>query len=174
MESTFQNLEILKVLNCQNLTNLLPSRPSFQHLKELQISGCRKLVNLVTSTTAKSLVQLVKMRVDRCSGMTEVVVAAATTASEVDNIIFSKLKSLTLEKLESLASFCLGNCTFKFSSLEYLRVIDCPKMKIFSRGELSTPRVKVRYGRGVGEWRWDSDLNTTIQQLHEQKVRIVF
>ncbi|KAJ4721537.1 Disease resistance protein [Melia azedarach] len=167
MEPTLQNLEILKVLNCQNLTILLPSSPSFQHLKELQISGCKRLVNLATSTAAKSLVQLVKITVRKCSGMTEVVAAAS---SEVDNIIFRKLESLTLVNLESLASFCSGNCTFRFSSLEYLCVIDCPKMKIFCRGEISTPRIQVRFGQGLNERRWESDLNKTIEQLHGQKL----
>ncbi|KAJ4706763.1 Disease resistance protein [Melia azedarach] len=167
-DSIFQHLEILEVLSCENLTSLLPSSLSFQHLKELEVWDCEKLVNLVTSTTAKSLVQLVKMTISRCSGMTEVVVAAA--ASEGNNVIFSKLDSLTLRNLESLASFCSGNCTFKFSSLQKLVVIDCPKMKHFSRGELSTKRVVVWYGNGADEWLWDSDLNTTIEQLHKQKL----
>ncbi|KAJ4721529.1 Disease resistance protein [Melia azedarach] len=166
MDSILQNLEILQVPYCENLTNLLSFSSSFQHLKVLEVWGCKKLVNLVTSTTAKSLVQLVKMGVYECSGMTEVVVVAAA-AIEGDNIIFNKLKSLRLENLESLASFCSGNCTFKFSSLEELIMIGCPKMKNFSRGELTTPGVKVRYGDGGDEWRGSSDLNATIQQLHE-------
>ncbi|KAJ4721046.1 Disease resistance protein [Melia azedarach] len=161
-DSIFQNLEILEVLSCENLMTLLPSSSSFQHLKELEVGYCMKLVNLVTSTTAKSLVQLLKMTVYKCSGMTEVVAAA----SEGDNIIFSKLKSLTLVNLESLASFCSGNCTFKFSSLEDLAVIDCPKMMIFSGGELCTSRVRMWYGKEVYEWRWESDLNKSIEQLH--------
>ncbi|KAJ4721542.1 NB-ARC domain-containing disease resistance protein [Melia azedarach] len=170
-DSIFQNLEVLELSFCQNLTNLLPSSASFQHLRELQVWSCKKLVNLVTSTTAKSLVQLVKMTIYGCSGMTEVVVvAAAAAASEADTIIFCKLNSLSLLNLESLASFCSGNCRFKFSSLEDLLVVHCPQMKIFSEGELSTPRVEVRYGKGANEWRWDGDLNTTIQQLHQQKL----
>ncbi|KAJ4721541.1 Disease resistance protein [Melia azedarach] len=169
MDSIFQSLEILDMSYCENLTNLLPCSLSFQHLKELNVGNCKKLVNLVTSTIAKGLVQLVKMTVCGCSGMTEVV-AAAAAASEGDNIVFGKLQRLTLRNLESLASFCSGTCTFKFSSLEHLVVIDCPKMKIFSRGELTTPRVRVKYGNEAGEWRWGSDLNTAIQQLHAQKL----
>ncbi|KAJ4721534.1 Disease resistance protein [Melia azedarach] len=163
MDSTFQNLEILRVFNCKNMTNLLPSSPSFQHLKELHVGKCRKLVNLVTSTTAKGLVQLVKMTVSRCSEMTAVVVAASA-ASEGDSIVFSKLKSLSLRFSKSLASFCSGNCAFKFPALEELVVIGCPKMEIFCRGELTAPRVKVQYDN---KGRWESDLNKVIEELRD-------
>ncbi|KDO48646.1 hypothetical protein CISIN_1g046454mg [Citrus sinensis] len=91
---------------------------------------------------------------------------------EKEEIVFSKLKALILCDLESLTSFCSANYTFKFLSLEYLEVIGCPKMKIFTTGESSTPpRVTVSYGESGNQQRWaNNDLNTTIQQLHAEKL----
>ncbi|KAB2064099.1 hypothetical protein ES319_A10G266100v1 [Gossypium barbadense] len=48
-------------------------------------------------------------------------------------IVVSKLKCLQLSKLHSLTSFCPGNYTFNFPSLEELVMEGCPRLKIFFR-----------------------------------------
>ncbi|KAH9754888.1 Disease resistance protein [Citrus sinensis] len=170
LDSILANLEILRVYCCQNLTVLLPSSSvSFWNLTDLQVWGCKKLMNLVTSSTAKSLVRLMTMKVCGSKAMTQVVVSEEDGAE--DEIVFSKLKTLSLLDLDSLTSFYSGNYTFKFPSLQDLEVIGCPKMKIFTTGELCTPpRVNVWYGEGDGECRWANDLNVTIQELHAEKM----
>ncbi|KAF3944594.1 hypothetical protein CMV_028951 [Castanea mollissima] len=60
-----------------------------------------------------------------------------------DEICFNQLKCLYLDDLPSLRSFHLGNRTIKFPSLELLTVIGCPKMKIFSNGVLSMPKLNI-------------------------------
>ncbi|KAL5769653.1 hypothetical protein ACOSP7_013807 [Xanthoceras sorbifolium] len=59
-----------------------------------------------------------------------------------DKIIFSSLKSLSLEFLIGLKSFCSWNFTLEFPSLEELTVFSCPNIKIFSRGNLTTPKLQ--------------------------------
>ncbi|KAH9688942.1 Disease resistance protein [Citrus sinensis] len=169
LDSILANLEILRVYCCQNLTVLLPSSSvSFWNLTDLQVWGCKKLMNLVTSSTAKSLVRLMTMKVCGSKAMTQVVVSEEDGAE--DEIVFSKLKTLSLLDLDSLTSFYSGNYTFKFPSLQDLEVIGCPKMKIFTTGELCTPpRVNVWYGEGDGECRWANDLNGTVRELHAEK-----
>ncbi|KAL6325121.1 hypothetical protein AAG906_022688 [Vitis piasezkii] len=54
----FQNLEILKIWDCDNLMNLVPSSVSFHNLASLDISYCCSLINLLPPLIAKSLVQL--------------------------------------------------------------------------------------------------------------------
>ncbi|KAH9686749.1 hypothetical protein KPL70_014489 [Citrus sinensis] len=106
--------------------------------------------------------------------MTEVVINDKEGV-EKEEIVFSKLKALILCDLESLTSFCSANYTFRFPSLEYLEVIGCPKMKIFTTGEsITPPRVNVQYGETSNQRRWaNNDLNQTIQQLHAQKLLAV-
>ncbi|KAH9752627.1 Disease resistance protein [Citrus sinensis] len=168
----FQYLEILKVHHCQSLLILLPSSSvSFRNLTKLVAIGCKELIHLVTSSTAKTLVQLVSLCVYGCRAMTEVVINDKDGV-EKEEIVFRKLKRLELFDLDSLTSFCSANYTFKFPSLQDLSVIGCPKLKIFTTGESSTPpRVNVWYGETSNQRRWASnDLKTTIQQLHAEKL----
>lgn len=164
LDSVLQNLEMLEIWWCDNLMNLVPSSASFENLTTLEVSYCKRLKNLVSSVTAKSLVRLVKLRIDGCKLMTEIISSEGDV--EEDEVVFSRLKWLSLECLGSLTSFCLGNCTFKFPSLEDLFVIDCPKMTIFSCGVLSTPRLReVRKNWGLDKGCWECNLNRTIQKL---------
>ncbi|KAL5768399.1 hypothetical protein ACOSP7_014952 [Xanthoceras sorbifolium] len=43
--------------------------------------------------------------------------------------------------LSKLKCFCSGKYSFVFPSLEQLTAGECPKIKIFSQGVLSTPRL---------------------------------
>ncbi|GKV01668.1 hypothetical protein SLEP1_g14206 [Rubroshorea leprosula] len=88
-----------------------------------------------------------------------------------NDIIFTKLKSLQLKRLPRLASFCLGNCNFEFSSLEDVIVIGCPNMMTFSGGEVNTYNLqKVKFTEDEGVECWEGGLNPTIQQLFAEKV----
>ncbi|KAL9448028.1 hypothetical protein AB3S75_015492 [Citrus x aurantiifolia] len=171
----FQYLEILRVNYCQSLLILLPSSSvSFRNLTKLLAFGCKGLMHLVTSSTAKTLVQLVTVQVCRCRAMTEVVINDKDGV-EKEEIVFRKLKALGLRDLESLTSFCSANYTFEFPSLEYLEVIGCPKMNFFTTGEsITPPRVNVWYGERADKRRWaNNDLNRSIQQLHAEKLLAV-
>ncbi|KAH9752599.1 Disease resistance protein [Citrus sinensis] len=176
LDFIFQHLEILRAYHCQNLLSLLPSSSvSFRNLAHLQAFACKKLMNLGTCSTAKSLERLLSLKVFGCTAMTEVVVCDEDeTANIKEEIVFSKLITLSLFDLDSLTSFSSANYTFKFPCLQDLSVIGCPKMKIFTKGESTTPlRVNVRYGRSEDKVRWsNNDLNTIIQQLHQEKVRV--
>ncbi|XP_024039424.1 disease resistance protein At4g27190 [Citrus clementina] len=172
LDPIFQYLEILGVYHCQRLLILLPSSSvSFRNLTKLVAFGCKKLLHMVTFSTAKTLVQLVKVQVYGCRAMTEVV-TNDKDGVEKEEIVFRKLKTLALRDLDSLTSFCYANYTFRFPSLEYLGVTGCPKMKIFTTGEsITPPRVNVQYGETLNQRRWaNNDLNTTIQQLHAEKL----
>ncbi|KAL9429737.1 hypothetical protein AB3S75_031538 [Citrus x aurantiifolia] len=170
MDSIFQYVDDVLIHGCDSLLILFPSSSvSFWNLTSLEVTGCKKLINLVASSAAKSLVALVKMQIFGCRAMTQVVKSEGNQLAK-EEIVFSKLKRLSLVDLDSLTSFCSGNYIFKFPSLEYLFVVGCPKMNIFTTGELSTPpRVDVMY-RDTGPLCWDGDLNTTIRQLHRVKL----
>ncbi|KAK6288730.1 hypothetical protein POUND7_000271, partial [Theobroma cacao] len=82
-------------------------------------------------------------------------------------------KYLQLSGLPTLASFCLGDHNFEFPALGKMIVRECPKMKIFCQGYLSTPQLqKVIWTKDEDEengW-WEGDLKTTITRMFEEKV----
>ncbi|KAB5529251.1 hypothetical protein DKX38_019332 [Salix brachista] len=165
VDQLLQNLETLKVSSCGSLINLAPSASSFGNLTALHVRDCKALKYLVTSSTARSLVQLSVMSIKKCEMVTEIV---ASNGDEAGNeIIFRKLESLKLDCLASLTSFCSVDFTFRFPCLTEVIVTNCPKMKTFSLGILSTPRLqKVWLSEEKDKGHWKRDLNITIQQLH--------
>ena len=147
---------------------LMPSSFSFQNLITLDVDDCNGLIYLITSPMAKSLVQLKKISVKKCE--MEYAVKINEEVAE-EEITFENLEDLELNSLSSFRSFCSRKCTLIFPSLIGLKVIECPKMKIFSPGVMITPTlraVEVENGRK----RWNGGLNTTIKQLFVDKVRI--
>ncbi|KAH8507413.1 hypothetical protein H0E87_009810 [Populus deltoides] len=186
LDQALQTLETLRVRNCGSLINLAPSRASFQNLTNLDVWRCERLVKLVTSTTAKSLAQLTRMKVAGCIMVTEIV--ANEEEGIKDEIVFSKLVILELHLLPSLTSFCSEKHSFDFPSLVEVNVSQCPGMKFFSNGALSTPKLRRVNLTKVEKMKFFSNgalstpklrrvnltkvekknLNTTIQQLSTQ------
>ncbi|KAJ6694529.1 hypothetical protein OIU85_005233 [Salix viminalis] len=165
VDQLLQNLETLEVRFCDSLINLAPSASTFGNLTALHVRDCKALKYLVTSSTARSLVQLSVMSIKECKMVTEIV---ASNGDEAGNeIIFRKLQSLKLDCLASLTSFCSVDFTFRFPRLTEVIVTNCPKMKTFSLGILSTPKLrKVWLSEEKDKGHWKGDLNITIQQLH--------
>ncbi|XP_021281817.1 uncharacterized protein LOC110414745 isoform X2 [Herrania umbratica] len=160
------NLETFEVFGCDESINLGPSSTSFRNLTTLEVQWCNKMINLVTPSVVQSLAQLTKIRIEDCNRMTEIV----ANEGDENEITFSKLKYLELYHLQSLTSFCPGNHTFKFPSLEDLIVGSCPSLKVFSQGVSTTPKLqRVKESRYDHRGRWAGDLNTTIQQLYSEE-----
>ncbi|KAG5232405.1 disease resistance protein [Salix suchowensis] len=161
VDQLLQNLETLKVVYCDSLINLAPSASSFGNLTALHVLDCKALKYLVTSSTARSLVQLSIMSIKECKMVTEIVAGNEDEAG--NEIIFRKLESLKLDCLASLTSFCSVDFTFRFPCLTEVIVTDCPKMKTFSPGILSTPKLrKVWLSEEKDKGHWKRDLNITI------------
>ncbi|GKB79192.1 NB-ARC domains-containing protein [Tanacetum coccineum] len=56
-------------------------------------------------------------------------------------VVFPCLKSLTLDYVTSLEGFCLGKEGFEFPSLDTLKIDGCREMTVFTKGDLSTPKL---------------------------------
>uniref|UniRef100_A0A2C9VJ07 AAA+ ATPase domain-containing protein n=1 Tax=Manihot esculenta TaxID=3983 RepID=A0A2C9VJ07_MANES len=189
--SVFQSLETLNVMECGRLQVLVASSVSFQNLTTLQVSNCQGLVNLLSSSTARSLERLEKMKIEECELIQEVIVAEVDKEEEENEICFNQLKCLELRRLPSLSSFCSGNLTFNFPSLEEVILVKCPNMKIFAQ-EVSTPQLwRVQTGEQrkydkkwknniwcwgweytiqvICDWEWEGSLNNTIEALFKEK-----
>ncbi|XP_021281522.1 probable disease resistance protein At4g27220 isoform X2 [Herrania umbratica] len=164
----FQKLRTIKVMECDKLKCLAPSSASFQNLITLEVSKCHGFLNLVTHSTAKSLMQLTRMSVTDCK-MIENIVACVGEETK-DAIAFTQLKYLELNCLPNLECFCLESCDLVFPSLEQLIVMQCPNMKIFSKGGLSTPKLqKVQVAEDEAKGHTEGSHNTTVQQLFKEQ-----
>ncbi|GAU51483.1 hypothetical protein TSUD_413690 [Trifolium subterraneum] len=164
-----QDLEILSAWNCPSLISLVPSSTSFTNLTFLEVNNCKELIYLMTYSTAKSLVQLISLKILNCEKMLDVIVKIGEEKTE-ENIIFEKLEYLELYSLPNVRSFCYGKQAFIFPSFIRFIVIGCPQMKIFSSGVTIAPYLTEIHVE-ERKMRWKGDLNTTIEQLFiEQEV----
>ncbi|XP_050227623.1 uncharacterized protein LOC126677177 [Mercurialis annua] len=112
---------------------------SFENLKTLEVEGWNKLTSLLPLSVAKSMVQLVTLRVQSCDMMVEIV--ESEQKGTADEIVFSKLENIELRYLDSLRSFCQSHLSFDFPSLKQVTVLRCPNMRIFCHGVLTTPKL---------------------------------
>ncbi|KAI4313427.1 hypothetical protein L6164_026411 [Bauhinia variegata] len=160
------DLQYLLVKECCGLKELVPSSASFNHLGYLEVCNCHGLLHLVTSSTAKSLVQLTALKIRQCLMITEIVLKEENGDGDHE-ITFSNLKVLELKQLSSLRNFSSGNYIFKFPLLESVIVTCCPYLKTFSQEVPSTPHLQsVRiedYGNALY---WEGNLNATIQKMY--------
>jgi len=165
-----QDLEKLSVSNCPSLISLVPSSTSFTKLTSLRVDKCKKMIYLITSTTAKSLVQLQTLKIMNSEMMLDVVKLDEEKLEE--DIIFENLEYLEFTSLSSLRSFCCGKQAFIFPSLLSFIVKECPQMKIFSSAVTLAPCL-TKINVGEENMRWKGDLNTTIEQMFIEKVHNV-
>ncbi|XP_022719667.1 uncharacterized protein LOC111277500 [Durio zibethinus] len=153
--------------------NLVPSIFSFRNLVTLEVARCDGIIKLVAYSTAKSLLQLKEMKVWSCENIEEIIQGIGDDEDEAkEEISFPQLNLLELGYLPKLESFCSsGNYTFGFPSLVTVILENCPKMKMFSQGDSNTPLLdKVRLHDWGNEERWEGNLDSTVQQLFQEKV----
>lgn len=169
--SLLQDLEHLFVNSCPSLINLEPSSTSLTNLTSLEVDNCKEMIYLITSSTAKSLVQLRELKIKNCDKMLDVVKMEDEKVEE-DIILFENLENLEFISLLSLRSFSNGKQAFTFPSLRNFIVEGCPQMENFSLGVTKAPCLT---GIQVEDQNihWKGDLNTTIQQLFIEKVQTI-
>uniref|UniRef100_F6HU12 Disease resistance protein At4g27190-like leucine-rich repeats domain-containing protein n=1 Tax=Vitis vinifera TaxID=29760 RepID=F6HU12_VITVI len=143
----------------------------FKNLHSIEVHGCGNLIYLVTSSMAKTLVQLKVLTIEKCELVEEIV--RHEGGEEPYDIVFSKLQRLRLVNLQSLKWFYSARCIFKFPSLEQFLVKRCPQMEFFCERVASTPRVKeVKIDDHVEE-HLGCDFNTIIRNTTLEKFIIV-
>ncbi|KAM5584361.1 hypothetical protein ABKV19_003965 [Rosa sericea] len=106
-EPIIPNLEILEVSLCGKLKNLSSPAISFQNLKTLKAIGCQGLEYLITSSIARSLMQLTHLEVKDCERLVEIV-GSSSEDEAVNEIAFNRLEHLELSGLPSLQCIFSG------------------------------------------------------------------
>ncbi|GKV30363.1 hypothetical protein SLEP1_g39179 [Rubroshorea leprosula] len=160
-------LRKLRLSKLHELTHLWKEE---SRLETLVVSECHGFINLVRYSTAKSLGQLRRMKVANCEMIEEIVVCLGDAVN--NSIAFTKLECLQLKGLPRLESFCSGDCNFEFPALREVIITECPHMQIFSKGELSTPRLyKVKLTGDIYEYMdkdIDEDMKKTIDDVFNE------
>ncbi|WJX72592.1 hypothetical protein P8452_56456 [Trifolium repens] len=105
-----RNLETLALQNLFSLEEICHGQTpihSFTKLKYFEVEGCHKLTKLLWYSLVKNLPQLLEIKIFDCKMITEVIVFQISEVDiEINKIMFPKLRSLELEHLPSLISFC--------------------------------------------------------------------
>ncbi|KAK4259568.1 hypothetical protein QN277_005886 [Acacia crassicarpa] len=160
-----QNLSYLQVKSCCSLVKLAPSSASFQNLCSLFVSRCHQLIHLATTSTAKSLVSLVRLEINDCKRMEEIVMNDTNEDVQV-GITFNQLEEIKLTDMPSLKMFSPQSHTFEFPELEKIKISGCPEMKKLCPGVLKTPKLsKVKIEEHDMKWKDEGDLNKTMEGL---------
>ncbi|XP_068340209.1 probable disease resistance protein At4g27220 isoform X5 [Pyrus communis] len=131
----FPSLEILRVLGCIRIQDLVTSAISFRNLTTLEVVGCHRLKSLTNYSVAKTLMQLREMTLVNCKRMIKLVETSDGEDAAGNEIAFSRLLHLKLSSLPSLKDFCSGNCIVKFPQLKTFFIRNCPELKISSELE---------------------------------------
>ncbi|MFS8006314.1 putative leucine-rich repeat domain superfamily [Helianthus anomalus] len=138
----------------------------FPKLTTLSIRYCSCIKHLFTSSMVSSLPQLQYLHISDCNDL-EVIVKEETESetecdSRVKEIVFPCLKSLKLEKLDSLKGFCLTNDNFSCSSLDNLEIMQCRNIMLFTKGHFASPALYI-IDTSLGRCYTREDINSIIQ-----------
>ncbi|RYR24644.1 hypothetical protein HN51_046753 [Arachis hypogaea] len=138
VEYLSKQLRLLHVCDCPKLTTIVLQSCSF--LKELHIESCNAMLRLFTSSTAKMLLHLEELQVEKCYSLKEIVGEEQQSETTEHVIEFKQLRRIILRSLRNLKCFYSGNVTLMLPSLVQLHIVDCSKMKVFSHENVSASK----------------------------------
>ncbi|KAL4557360.1 hypothetical protein LXL04_035536 [Taraxacum kok-saghyz] len=124
------SVSLTKLVNLvlENLPNLrhiwwCPNKTHrYQRLASLEVSKCDLLDCIFTSSVARGVHRLQKLKVDSCMSV-EVIIGN----NEADDSILPQICSIELENLPNLVSFCGRASALKWLSFKELRILNCSK-----------------------------------------------
>ncbi|KAA8524650.1 hypothetical protein F0562_011073 [Nyssa sinensis] len=123
----FPSLESFTISSLGSIIEIWDNQSeSFSQLRTLDVDTCYNLRNVFSPSIVKNLVLLQEVRISLCPKMEEILATGETTTkngqegeSNIANITFPQLKTLKLEYLQNLKSFC--NCRSKKEDEEIVK-----------------------------------------------------
>jgi Leucine-rich repeat (LRR) protein len=174
MDIAFPALETILLKNMTGLEEIchgqLPSLRSFVNLRIVKVEHCDKLKFVFSSSIARGLSQLEQLEIRECSIMEEILVTEESGAVEetILKVLFPQLKFLILKELPILKRFCEGS-NIKFSSLKYLMIDHCPKLKTFISKPVS---LGMTINKEFEEMNVNESPHTAVQPLFNEEVNL--
>jgi hypothetical protein len=175
LNTVVEKLHRLKVSECPDLKKLFhsPCAISFSYMKELYISECHGLRYLFTCSVAKVLMTLKKITVEKCLSIIEII-AKEQDGTISQGVKFEHLYYIHLNYLPSLECFYNGNGTLQLPSLAHVDIWQCPKVQVFSTGEINA-----NFFQGIQassdsneQLVFHNDLNASVKRVFLLQVRI--
>ncbi|KAF8038993.1 hypothetical protein BT93_B1518 [Corymbia citriodora subsp. variegata] len=131
---SFCHLKVLKVKQCDNLVNVIPSslwNMLLHCMESLTIEKCPCLRNLFTMSMAKSLGQLRYLGLGGCQDMEYIVTKEEEKPEEAtDKVVIPQLATLYLHNMPKLKSFCQGKHISEWPSLKEFSIEYCEAVKV--------------------------------------------
>ncbi|XP_052624187.1 uncharacterized protein LOC111914800 [Lactuca sativa] len=117
---------------------------NFPNLTKVSIESCKLLGHVFTCCMVGSLLHLQELKISYCQSMNVIVKQVEDSETRpTTEVVFPCLKSITLEWLPNLKGFCLGKEAFEWPSLDTLEIKYCPKITVFTKGQSTTPELKL-------------------------------
>ncbi|XP_062083067.1 disease resistance protein At4g27190-like [Humulus lupulus] len=136
-----KELEILKMNVVTLWPDQLPSNFDLQNLTSLTVESCNKIKYLFCFPMVERLVNLKKLKVDDCLVVEEILIRRKLGEKRMlqENILFSKLETLSLSYLPAFKTFCSEDSCIKEMS------VDDDEMKVIAKhlfnGKIAFPNV---------------------------------
>ncbi|KAH6799681.1 hypothetical protein C2S51_036165 [Perilla frutescens var. frutescens] len=111
----------------------------FNGLEKLEINGYGGSMSLFSPSITGNLVNLIKLSIDSCDELVEVIKDDEEEDRQTTTLLFPKLQRLRLVYLPKLVSFCEWKCDVELPSLKKVDIDSCPNMKYLTLGFLAAP-----------------------------------
>ena len=172
--SVLMELRELNLCHLDKLMHIWNSGPErimgFQNLRLLEVRECNNLTNLFSPSIANLLVMLEQIKVLECEKIQEILARSREEEKEKE-VLFYKVNSILLEDLPNLKCFCNEANAFEWPSLQKMTIIRCPNLRTFVQANLKTPELEGVYEDEEFKTRhWKGDLNATIEHIYKGKV----
>ncbi|KAF8392295.1 hypothetical protein HHK36_022637 [Tetracentron sinense] len=158
----FSSLRALYLIHLPTLkmVRVVAHHLCFQNLYHVKIDDCDALEDLSWLVDIQSLQYL---DLFRCKGIEEVICGGVVEVEE-DSTTFSRLRHINLRNLPKLKSICRH--ALPFSSLEVIRVYECPELK---KLPLDSNSAKNTLKKIIGEKEWWDKL-----EWEDESIKSVF
>ncbi|XP_020216037.1 disease resistance protein RFL1 [Cajanus cajan] len=137
---------------------------TFSKLQILSLKNCPSLNEIFSNGAIQNFCELQKLKIEDCSKIEELIILREDVEGEKE--VLPKLEMLLLVNLADLKIMC-SNHTLAWSSLELLRIHNCPKLKTLPLHTKNAANLKTI--KGQLEWwnelDWTDDVEV-YQRLH--------
>ncbi|OIT34596.1 putative disease resistance protein [Nicotiana attenuata] len=136
------NLEDLRLYVVNSITTLCSHQLStgyFSKLEILVVLWCKNLRNLMSPSVARGLLNLRMLEIEACPSMEEVITQDEPGEEMTKESLFPRLEKLQLDHVQKLRHFFLTEHALEFQLLREVKIYICPKMETFVLESVSCP-----------------------------------